>query len=263
LIPFVVVCLTALLASALTLFSGFGLGTLLLPAFALFFPIEIAVSATALVHLANNLFKLALIGRAADRRLLLRFGLPAMLAALLGAWVLSRLTGLPPLLRYELWGHEHAVTPIGLAIATLILAFAVIDLRPSTLPGGIDPKWAPLGGAVSGFFGGLSGHQGALRSAFLINAGLGKEGYVGTGVACAVLVDIARLAVYGVSFLSGHFAALGRENGYPLLAAAAVAAFAGAFIAVRVLGKMTLPALRQWVGALLIVVALALGAGLF
>ena len=33
------VCLVALLASGLTFFSGFGLGTLLLPAFALFMPL--------------------------------------------------------------------------------------------------------------------------------------------------------------------------------------------------------------------------------
>ena len=37
LVPFV-----ALLASALTLFSGFGLGTLLLPAFAVWFPVDAA-----------------------------------------------------------------------------------------------------------------------------------------------------------------------------------------------------------------------------
>jgi hypothetical protein len=46
----------------LTFFSGFGLGSLLLPAFAVFFPIEVAVAATGVVHLANNLFKLALMG---------------------------------------------------------------------------------------------------------------------------------------------------------------------------------------------------------
>ena len=44
---FLIVCITALLASGLTLFSGFGLGTVLLPAFAIFFPIEVAVAMTA------------------------------------------------------------------------------------------------------------------------------------------------------------------------------------------------------------------------
>ena len=52
-----VVSLTALLASGLTLYSGFGLGTLLMPAFALFVPVELAVAATALVHGANSLLK--------------------------------------------------------------------------------------------------------------------------------------------------------------------------------------------------------------
>jgi len=40
----IIIGLTACLASALTLYSGFGLGTLLLPAFAFFFPPELAVA---------------------------------------------------------------------------------------------------------------------------------------------------------------------------------------------------------------------------
>ena len=60
---YVIVCLVALGASFLTLFSGFGLSTLLMPAFALFFPLEAAIAMTAVVHLANNVFKLALVGR--------------------------------------------------------------------------------------------------------------------------------------------------------------------------------------------------------
>jgi hypothetical protein len=39
------------LASALTLFSGFGLGTLLMPVVALFFPLDLAIAMTAMVHL--------------------------------------------------------------------------------------------------------------------------------------------------------------------------------------------------------------------
>jgi len=41
---YVVVMTVAFIASGLTFFSGFGLGTLLLPAFALFFPAEHAVA---------------------------------------------------------------------------------------------------------------------------------------------------------------------------------------------------------------------------
>jgi hypothetical protein len=38
-------------------------GTVLLPAFAPFFPVPIAVAGAVPVHLANNLFKAVLVGR--------------------------------------------------------------------------------------------------------------------------------------------------------------------------------------------------------
>jgi hypothetical protein len=63
-----IVGVTAFVASGLTLFSGFGLGTVLLPVFSLFLPVPLAVAATAVVHFANNLFKLGLVGTAADWR---------------------------------------------------------------------------------------------------------------------------------------------------------------------------------------------------
>lgn len=48
---------------------------------------------------------------------------------------------------------------------------------------------------MSGFFGGLSGNQGAFRSAFLIKAGLSKDAYIATGVVAAVIVDLTRLGI--------------------------------------------------------------------
>jgi hypothetical protein len=261
-VAYVVVCLVCVLASSLTLLSGFGLGTLLLPAFALFFPVELAVSATAVVHLANNLFKLALVGRHARRDVVIRFGVPAVVMAGAGAWVLSRLTRLPVLAEYTLGGRACAVTPIKLVVASLILVFAAWDLSPAAERLGFERRFVPLGGAISGFFGGLSGHQGALRSAFLIHAGLGKEGFIGTGVVCAVLVDLSRLGVYGTSLVSEPIAVLGRRDGYPLVLAAVGAAFAGALLGVRLLGRMALPGLRLVVGVLLVLIALAMGTGL-
>ena len=73
---YIIISLTALIVSSLTLFSGFGLGTVLMPAFALFFPIPVAIAATAVVHLANNIFKVILVGRHADWGVFLRRYLP-------------------------------------------------------------------------------------------------------------------------------------------------------------------------------------------
>jgi hypothetical protein len=82
-------CLAAFLASGLTLFSGFGLGTLLMPVVALFLPVETAIAVTALVHLLNNLAKLGLVGRFAKKTFVLRFGVPALFASMGGAVVLT------------------------------------------------------------------------------------------------------------------------------------------------------------------------------
>ena len=61
----VLIGIAALLVSGLTLFSGFGLGTVLMPVFALFFPLPLAIAATAVVHFANNIFKFGLMAKLA------------------------------------------------------------------------------------------------------------------------------------------------------------------------------------------------------
>ncbi|MEE8526021.1 MAG: TSUP family transporter, partial [Thermoanaerobaculia bacterium] len=195
---YIVVALAAMTASGLTLFSGFGLGTLLLPAFAVFFPAELAVAATALVHGANNVFKVSLLGRYADRGLALRFGLPAVAAALVGASILGLLSGLEPLHTYTFGSRQAEVTPIKLVLAGLMTLFAAFELLPRFRALEIDRKYLALGGLLSGFFGGLSGHQGALRSAFLAKVGLSTQAFVGTNAVIGLIVDLMRLAVYGV-----------------------------------------------------------------
>jgi uncharacterized membrane protein YfcA len=261
LIEYLLLCLVALLVAGLTLFSGFGLGTLLMPAFALFFPVPVAVAATAVVHLANNLFKLALVGRHAVWPVVVRFGLPAALAAVAGAATLTLAGGLPPLATYTLGGAVHQVTPVKLVIGLVIVAFALLDLLPPFAGLAFDQRFLPLGGLLSGFFGGLSGNQGALRSAFLIKAGLDKEQFIGTGVVAAVIVDGVRLVVYGAGFYTAQFAALPGEIG-GLVLAATVAAFVGSFLGARLIKAITLTAVQRTVGALLVLVGLALAAGL-
>ena len=115
-------------ASLLTFFSGFGLGTLLLPAFALYFPVEAAVMMTAVVHLANNLFKLALMFRHIEREIVLRFGLPALVAAWFGAALLIRLSQHPALLHYQWLGRSAEVTWTGIVVGGLMLSFALREL---------------------------------------------------------------------------------------------------------------------------------------
>jgi uncharacterized membrane protein YfcA len=137
-----------------------------------------------------------------------------------------------------------------------MVAFAAWEVVPATSRVAFDRRWLPLGGLLSGFFGGLSGHQGALRSAFLVHAGLGKEAFVATGVVIACVIDVTRLAVYG-----GGAAVSGIRGGLALVAAATVAAFAGAYAGARLLRKITFGAVRGAVAAMLFVVGALLLAG--
>jgi len=246
----------ALLASGLTLFSGFGLGTLLMPVFALFFPVPLAIAATAVVHLANNLFKLGLLARQADWRVVLRFSAPATLAAMAGAGALSAVDRLPAIARYAIGGRHFEITAVNAVIGPLIVVFALLELSPRFRALAFPPRWLPLGGLVSGFFGGLSGNQGALRSAFLLKAGLSKEAFVATGVVSAVIVDAARLAVYGTATFANQFAhvqALLRP-----VAVGTICAFVGAVAGRYLLKKVTLPAVQIIVA----VAMLGIGSGL-
>lgn len=257
-----IVAITALFAAGLTFFSGFGLGTILLPVLALFLPAELAVAGTGVVHLANNLFKLALMGRHADRSIAIRFGVPAVLAALAGAWLLGRVAALPAVASWGAAGRVFDITPLGLAIASVVVFFAAFDLVPRLRGWRVPSRWMPVGGALSGFFGGLSGHQGALRSAFLTKAGLTKEGFIGTGVVIACVVDLTRLGVYsgmlGRSMESPgvEWARLG-----PILAVGCIAALAGSLVGARLVRKITIDAVRWIVGAGLMLLGAAMGAG--
>ena len=254
---YVVVCVTALLASCLTFFSGFGLGTLLLPAFALFFPIHQAVALTAVVHFLNGLFKLTLVGRHANRSVVFRFGLPALVASFLGAWLLNRLSGLPAVYAYSAFDREWEVSPIKLVVGSLLLVFAAIELIPRLRDMTFPPRYLPLGGLLSGFFGGLSGMQGALRSAFLARSGLTKEAFVGTGVVIACLIDASRLGVYTTSVMKVR----GDLDG-PLLAAAVLSAFVGALVGNRYLKKTTMSGVQRLVAIMLLAVGACLIAGI-
>jgi uncharacterized membrane protein YfcA len=255
--PYLIICLSAFLASGLTLFSGFGLGTLLLPVMALFFPIELAIGLTAIVHALNNLFKYWLLGRHADKRVVLRFGIPAILSALLGARVLLYLSSLPALLTYQAFGQELHVMPVKLVVAILMGVFALVELAPAGASFSLPGRYLPLGGVLSGFFGGLSGHQGALRSAFLIKAGLTKESFIATGVVISVMVDIPRIVMYGFTLPGLHL-----EGSRGLLIAAVLAAFSGAWLGNRLLKKITLRPVQILVAVMLLAIALALGSGL-
>lgn len=256
----VLIGLVALLTSGVTLFSGFGLGTILMPVFALFFPVPLAIAATAVVHFANNIFKFGLMARQANWRVVARFGVPAALAAIVGASLLTWFDRMPALASYTFGGSAYEITVVKAVIGVLIVVFALLELWPRFRTLAFSPRWLPLGGVLSGFFGGLSGNQGALRSAFLLKAGLSKEAFVATGVVSAVIVDAVRLITYGTSVMAEHLAR-SQELLLPI-AVGTVCAFIGSFAGKRALQKITLRTVQLIVAGAMLLIGAGLVSGL-
>jgi uncharacterized membrane protein YfcA len=253
----IVLSLAALGTSLLTFFSGFGLGTILMPVFAIFFPVDLAIALTGVVHFLNNLFKLSLVGLKADKQTVIRFGIPAFLAAIAGAYVLVQVSDLDPLHEYTINDKVYAITPVKLIVAVLLIFFALMEVIPryKNLQFGKDKLI--VGGLLSGFFGGLSGHQGALRSAFLIKSNLSKEAFIATGIVIACIVDFSRLGVYYASLSKGVLT----EN-LTLILAATLSAFAGAYLGSMLLKKVTMRVVQIIVTLMLVVLAVGLGLGI-
>lgn len=252
-----IIAAVALIASFLSFFSGFGLGTLLLPAFALFVPLELAIALTAIVHLLNNAFKLILIGKHTHVKTLILFGIPSLIFALLGSWTLVHLVELPTLATYTLNDQTFDIKLVNVVIASLIIAFALLELLPSFSQKHFPLTSLPLGGIFSGFFGGLSGHQGAIRSLFLIRLNFTKERYIATCAAISCLVDVARLLIYSYGF---HFALISAN--FSTLATACLFAFLGALIGNLLIHKITITSIQILVSLMLMTLATLIGLGI-
>ncbi|MDP3452332.1 MAG: sulfite exporter TauE/SafE family protein [Bacteroidales bacterium] len=252
-----IISLAAFIVAILTFFSGFGLGTILTPVFMVFFPVDLAIALTGIVHFFNNIFKLILVGKKADKSTVLRFGIPAVIAAIAGAWLLLYIPDTKPLFSYQMFDRAFDVYPVKFVISVLLIIFAGMDLIPYFGKLQFGKNKLPIGGALSGFFGGLSGNQGALRSAFLIKAGLSKEAFIGTAVVVSTFVDFTRLSIYATRFTKA-----GLTDNLTLVVSATLAAIAGAYIGNKLLKKVTLHSMQIIVAIMLILLSIALAAGI-
>jgi uncharacterized membrane protein YfcA len=230
------IALTAFFASILTFFSGFGLGTILFPVFILFFPVDLAIALTGVVHFFN--FASVSGNRAAFHRFS----------------VIDKRIRDEPHHTYLLFGKEMHIYPVKLMIAILLIIFArwiccrILQTR-------IRKKQADLED-YSAVFRRSVRPQGALRSAFLIKAGLTKEAFIATGVVVACFIDFTRLSVYASKFLSS-----GLADNILVVVIATSAAITGAVAGNMLLKKITLKFIQTLVAILLIIIALALGGG--
>ena len=138
-------------------------------------------------------------------------------------------------------------------IAIILIAFALIDLIPFFKRLKFNKSILPLGGILSGFFGGLTGNQGALRSAFLIKMDLDKTVFIATTVVISFFVDLTRIGVY-ISNIKDF-----EISNYVILGLAAMlSAIIGSYIGFKSLKKITLNYIRNLVAVMILLIAFLL-----
>jgi uncharacterized membrane protein YfcA len=160
--------------------AGFGIGSLLTPAFALQMDARLAVAAVSIPHVVGTAFRFWLLGARVDRKIVWSFGLTSAAGGLAGAVLQSR-AGVPALM---------------VLFGALLLFTAGAELSGLARRMRFDGPVAWLVGGTSGLLGGLVGNQGGIRSAALLGVDLQKHVFVGTATAVGLMVDGARMPVY-------------------------------------------------------------------
>jgi len=249
--------LTAGAGAVLTFYSGFGLGTLLLPVFLIYFPVSEAVALTAIVHFLNNIFKSGLTFSAVNWKKALSLGLPGIPAAILGAWILTILSEVPILSKYSFLGVNAEVTVEKILMAILLAGFTVFEIWSPKKEYNFSTRGLILGGALSGFMGGLSGHQGALRSVFLSRTGLSAKAFIATGTCISLGIDMSRIATY-----MGNHTLSGSMEHWKLLTLSLGAALLGSWWGNQQLTKITIHQIRVIIAVCMGILAILLGSGL-
>jgi uncharacterized protein len=170
----------AALAGAVSAVTGFGIGSLLTPVFALSVDTRVAVAAVSIPHVVGTAVRFWQLQGGIDRRVLWSFGLTSAAGGLAGAAL------------YRVASNRWLTVVFGLLLLFAALSEVTGLARRMRFRGWV--AW--MAGALSGLLGGLVGNQGGIRSAALLGFNLPKDTFVGTATAIALFVDGARLPVY-------------------------------------------------------------------
>jgi uncharacterized protein len=228
------VAVAAAVAGGIATVSGFGIGSLLTPLLTLRVGTKLAVAAVSVPHMAATAFRLWLMRKHVDRRLLWSFGVMSAAGGLTGA--LLSVFAESPALSYLFAGLLMFTGLTGLTGLSDKLRFQ---------------GWAAwVAGSVSGMLGGLVGNQGGIRSAAMLGFDVPRLAFVATATAVGLIVDGARMPVYLVT-QGSDIARL-----WPVLLVATTGAIVGTLIGEKVLRRIPEPIYRRVVSAML----LALGA---
>lgn len=225
--------ISAFLAEVIGTIAGFGSSTIFLPLALFFVDFKTALILVAFFHVFGNLGRITFFRHGLDKKLILLFGVPSVIVTVLGALLVN-------------------YTPqdvLKLILGIFLLVFSLTSIIKPHFKFKPSKKNAVIGGSISGFFAGLIGTGGAIRSAFLTAFNLQKKVYLATAAAIALAVDITRIPIY---FESGFLA----PQLYIHLPLLFIIAIAGAYVGKKIVDKIPQKAFRRIVLIAIILISL-------
>jgi len=229
----IVVLVVTVLAGGVAAISGFGIGSLLTPLLSVRYGTKLAVAIVSVPHLIATAARFVRLREHLNLKVFLNFGVLSAVGGLAGALLNSR-------------ANSPALT---IVFGCLLLLAGISGLTGFLERMRLGRRAAWIEGALSGFFGGLVGNQGGIRSAALLSFGMSKETMVATATAVALIVDGARMPVYFVVEREGILQA------WTILLLAIAGVLLGTFWGVKLLRKIP----QQLFPKLLSCLILALG----
>jgi uncharacterized membrane protein YfcA len=175
-IIFLVACLSGIMAAV----SGFGIGSLLTPLLSIQMGMSTAVAAVALPHAIATALRWWRLRAHVDSRVVRSFGILSAVGGLAGALLYARPGG----------------RTLTIVLGMLLLLTALAGITEWTSRVRVSGPVSATMGFLSGFFGGVAGNQGGLRSGALMSFALSPRAFVATATATALMVDAARTPVY-------------------------------------------------------------------
>jgi uncharacterized membrane protein YfcA len=178
----ILITLITIAANWVGTISGFGLGTIMMPILLLWLPFTQVIFLVCIIHWFHDIWKMIFFMHGIDWRLFVWFGLPSIGASFLGALLV--------------YNHDSTLT-VWLGVFLIAYVFVLWFMPEFSL----EDTWynSLFGGAVSGFFAGIFGIRGAVRSVFLTSLDLKKATYLGTIGAISFLLDSTRMMTYYVA----------------------------------------------------------------
>ena len=231
------ITLLSMVANIVGTISGFGVSTIMTPILLFFLPFPETILLVCIIHWFHDVWKMGFFWHGIDWKLFLYFGVPTIVATFFGALLVS---------------PEQSALLSALLGLFLIGSVVLMYLLPYlTLP----YNWVTsmVGGLLSGFFAGIFGIRGAVRSVFLAAFDLHKATFIGTTGAISLLLDSTRFTTY--FFVKG----LRLESvPYWSLAFFVAASFVGSYIGYLIVDKIPQKHFRLVVAAFLLLVGIKL-----